>query len=460
MTQVDAIADHAPARRSVEPYHLGYALGIAGPMLGWVAAGQYLLFFYTEVLGLKPAQAGLVFAFGLVWDAISDPLIGAAADRTRTRWGRYRPWLLWSAVPYALSLPLAFSSPPAGINALAWAFVTHTIFRTLYSFVYMPYTAMLAAIAPGYDERTDLTSWKTAVVKGTNLLVSIGFYSLVLTVGQHRSALGFPLAGAVLGVAAVASVWVCFRATRGRERLVDLIHEPTRPRVILRDLIANRPFLLLFAGVLIYGGFYAAQISMTSYIAKYWMADAGVARWLFAVEAVLGLASIPLWNRLGRSRGKRTVWLAGAGLAAFGLLAIFFIRPTNGYVLAGFYGISNMGSTAFIIVMFAMTADTVDWGGARLGRRHEGIIFGAIALANKLANGVFAGLAGAALALVGFVSNQTPSAATLDGLFLIALAAPAVGYLLSIAVIWRYPISRQVHAGLTPRAAALTPQEV
>ncbi len=439
-------------RQRVQSYHLGYALGIAGPMLGWVAAGQYLLFFYTETLGLTPAQAGLVFAFGLVWDAISDPLIGAAADRTRTRWGRYRPWLLWSAVPYALSLPLAFSAPPGGINALAWAFVTHLVFRTLYSFVYMPYTAMLAAIAPSYDERTDLTSWKTAVVKGTNFLVSVGFYTLVLAVGQNRATLGFPLAGAVLGVGAVASIWVCFAATRGRERIVDLAAERVRPGVIVRDLAANRPFLLLFAGVVIYGGFYAAQISMTSYIAKYWMADAGVARWLFAVEAVAGLASIPFWNRLGRTRGKRVVWLAGAGLAASGLLTIFLARPANAYVLAGLYGISNMGSTAFIIVMFAMTADTVDWGGAHVGRRHEGIIFGAIAFANKFANGVFAGLAGAALTLVGFVSNQTPSVATLNGLFVIALAAPAVGFLLSAAVMWRYPISRQVHADLTQRS--------
>lgn len=446
------------ASRDGKAFKLGYAIGIAGPMLGWVAAGQYLLFFYTEVLGLPPAQAGLVFAVGMIWDALSDPLIGAAADRTRSRWGRYRPWLLWAAVPYALSLPLAFSVPPVGVDVLLWAFGTHIIFRTLYSFVYMPYTAMLAAIATGYDERTSLTSWKTGVVKATNLVVSVGFFTMVLAIGGERSAIGFPAAAAVLGVAAVATIWLCVRATRGREALVDLAHESAAPRLVLRDLAANKPFLLLFTGVIIYGGFYAAQISMTSYVAKYWMQDAGVARWLFAVEAAAGLASIPLWNKLGQARGKRAVWLAGAGLATFGLLAIFILRPTNAWLLAGLYGLSNAGSTGFIVVMFAMTADTVDWGGAHVGRRHEGIIFGAIAFANKFANGAFTGITGAALGWVGFVSNRTPGPETIDGLFLLALAMPAAGFLLSVAIMWRYPISREVHAGLVRHRAALKEQ--
>ena len=186
----------------------GYAVGIVGPMLGWVAANQWLLYFYTEVLLIPAATAGLIFAIGMIWDAVSDPVIGWAADRTRSRWGRYRAWLLWAAVPYAISIPLVFTNVGLGSGAAAVGLllVINIVFRTLYSAVYMPYTAMLAAIAPSYDERTSYTSWKTAFVTASNLCVSLAFFSIVQAAGGE-TAQGFAAAGAVFGVLAFVSSW-------------------------------------------------------------------------------------------------------------------------------------------------------------------------------------------------------------------------------------------------------------
>jgi glycoside/pentoside/hexuronide:cation symporter, GPH family len=427
---------------------LGYGVGIAAPMLGWVAAAQYLLFFYTELVGLSAAQAGLIFAIGMVWDALTDPVIGALADRTRSRWGRYRAYLLWAAIPYALAVPLAFTPPPAAIDAFAFTLATHVIFRTVYTLVYMPYTAMLAGITRDYDERTSLTSWKTAFVFATNLFVSVAFITLVLRFGGERSPAAFQTAAAVLGALAALAAWTCFTATRGRDAAQG--PPPPRsdfaPRRILADLVRNRAFLVLFVGVIVYGGLYGVQISMLGYIAKYWLGDATLARSLFAAQAVAALATIPLWNWLGRRHGKRVVWAAGAVVAAFGALAIYFLRPTDALHFMAWCAISNAGSTAFIVVMFAMTADVVDFSGWQSGRRHEGVIFGAIACANKLANGVMTGLAASALAAFGFVANTAMSAETLDGLFRVAMLVPAIGFLASAALIRAYPITKSLHA--------------
>ncbi|MEO0997293.1 MAG: MFS transporter, partial [Pseudomonadota bacterium] len=176
---------------------LGYGIGIFGPMLGWVAAMQYLMYFYTEVIGLDPTRAGLIFLIGMGWDALSDPLIGAVAERTRSRWGRYRPYLLFGAVPYGASVALLFT-PPDGSAAwlFAAALTTHLLFRTAYTVVYMPYTAMIARMTSDYDSRTALTAYKTFFVFGGNLAVSFGFYTLVLLLGE-------PAVGPVLMVLAV-----------------------------------------------------------------------------------------------------------------------------------------------------------------------------------------------------------------------------------------------------------------
>ena len=345
---------------------IGYGLGIFGPMLGWVAAMQYLMYFYTEVVGLAPGEAGLIFVIGLAWDAISDPLIGAIADRTRSRWGRYRPYLLFGALPYGLAMALLFT-PPGGSPPTIFlaALGAHLLFRTGYTLVYMPYTAMIARMTTDYDSRTDLTAFKTFFVFCANLTVSFAFYTLVMQFGDGDERDGFQPAAALIGLIAALTAWLCFAYTREREIPAGSAL-PTdgrgAVRAIASDLIANRPFLMVFFGVAIFGGFYGAQLSMIPYVAKYWFGDPAAARTLFTVQAVLSLASIPGWLAIGHRFGKKTVWIAGTTLAAAGLIAIFVSASKSVWFTAVLYGIANIGATGFILIFYAMTADTVDWG--------------------------------------------------------------------------------------------------
>lgn len=425
----------------------GYGLGVFGPMLGWVAALQYLMYFYTEVVGLPPQSAGLIFLIGMVWDAISDPLIGAIADRTNTRWGRYRPYLLFGAVPYGLSIALLFS-PSAAFsgNVFLIALVTHLLFRTGYTVVYMPYTAMIARLTTGYDARTDLTAFKTFFVFCGNLAVSFGFYALVLKLGDGDESGGFLPAAILVGCIATSTILLCFLFTEEKDvRLTSTPRTPPTITEITKDLLANRPFLLVFAGVAIFGGLYGVELAMIPYFAKYWFNDPSVSRTLFTTQAVMSLLSIPMWLFLARRYGKRFVWVAGSTLAALCLIAIFAIASTSVWLTALLYGLSNLGATGFLLVFYAMTADTVDWGEWKTGRRQEGVVFGAISFANKFAAGIATGGLGVALATIGFVSDQAQGPATLDGMRVVGLLLPATAFLISALLMTRYPLSRQVH---------------
>lgn len=435
---------------------LGYGLGIFGPMLGWVAALQYLMYFYTEVVGLSPAKAGLIFMIGMVWDAISDPLIGAIADRTRSRWGRYRPYLLFGALPYGVAVALLFT-PPAGSPQLVFvtALAAHLAFRTAYTLVYMPYTAMIARMTVDYDSRTDLTAFKTFFVFVANLCISLAFYTLVLRLGNGSESEGFSSAAVYVGIIAALTTWLCFAftredAVRGRE---DSRSKPPL-RSIAGDLKANRPFILIFAGVATFGGFYGAELAMIAYLSKYWFNDTGVSRILFTTQAVMSLASVPVWLMLGRRYGKKFVWIGGTLLASFALIAIYLLASQSVVVTAALYGINNVGATGFILIFYAVTADAVDWGEWKTGRRQEGVIFGAISFANKFAAGLATGALGSALVAIGFVSDVEQSDATLHGMRVIGLLVPALGFIVSAALMLWYPISRDKHREIVAAGAA------
>ena len=436
----------------------GYAVGIVGPMLGWIVGGQYLLYFYTEVLHLPAALAGLVFGVGMVWDAISDPLIGALADRTRSRWGRYRAWLLWGCVPYGLSIPLAFSSlvPTGGALALLVVIATNVIFRTLYSIVYMPYTAMLVAIAPGYDERTSYTSWKSAFVFATHLLVSASFYTIVLLTGGE-TARGFTIAATMLGGIAIIAILTCYRATGRLEREAPASRAAPL-RFAFRDISRDRAFLILFFGIIVSGGFGTIQIGALAYVAKYWLGQPGAARELFTAQAIAAILSTPLWARFSRRFGKRETWIAGSLISAASLAIGYALHPETVIGIGAAYVGAQIGYTSFIIVMFAMTADVADWGEMRTGRRHEGVVFGAIAFGNKLAAGMTTTLLGALLGVIGISATTKAGAAATgtfsrDGLLATALLLPAGGYIVSALLVIAYPITRSAHEAARGRLA-------
>ncbi|MEO0997548.1 MAG: MFS transporter, partial [Pseudomonadota bacterium] len=262
----------------------------------------------------------------------------------------------------------------------------------------------------------------------------------------------------VVGLMATLTAWLCFLLTdergTGPHRHRDV--KPPPVTSIAGDLLRNGPFKLVFAGVAVTGGLYGAELAMVPYLAKYWFGDPAVSRTLFTTQAVLSLASVPVWLHVGRRYGKHQIWIAGTLLAAAGLLAVFLLAQKSVWLAALFYGLSNVGATGFILVFYAMTADTVDWGEWQTGRRQEGVIFGAISFANKFAAGIATAGVGGALSLVGFVSDAELGDETLFGMRAIGLLAPAAAFVLSALLMTRYSLTRTVHADIVSARPAAT----
>ena len=205
--------------------------------------------------------------------------------------------------------------------------------------------------------------------------------------------------------------------------------------------------------MLVSGGFGTIQVAATAFLAKYWLADASQAKWILTGQAAARLISVPAWAWATRRYGKRAAWVAGSLLTSLSLAAAWMAAPTTAMGMAPFYAVAQVGYAAFLIVFFAMTADVVDWNEARGGGRHEGVAFGAIAFANKLAAGLAAALTGRLFASIG-IGGTTAASLSLDAkhaLLDVALLLPAGGFALSAILVAFYPIGRAEHAAAVAR---------
>jgi len=425
---------------------IGYATGIYGVFLAWMMVAFYLLYFYTDVMGLSPAQAGLVFFIASMWDAVTDPVMGWLIERTRTRWGKYRPYLLLAAVPFAASFVAVFYVPDlTGNNLFVWALVLHIVFRTFYTAIYIPYTGLIARLSTDANERSSIAGVKGMFISLASLTVS--FYGLpaITYFGGEDEALGFlrtALVGASLGVIAL---WVCFLATR--ERTIDA--EIHKQRVSLKDMLvaltSNRAFVLIFIGVLLFTGCYTILNKSIVYIFKYDIGDRDAARWALSAMGVAGILSPAIWVPVTHRTSKKFVWVTGCLLASAGLLTIYLadIRETVPLVIALF--VSGFGIHAFLMTFFAMVADAADYGEWKTGRRIEAPLFGLVSLANKTSLAVGTWLLTLMLGGIGFVANVDQSPETLAGMRQIMTLVPVLGFVASAIVILFFPFTTREH---------------
>lgn len=426
---------------------LGYGLGDLGFNLYFTTASLYLLLYYTDILGLPPATGGWIFAAALVWDAITDPVMGYIASRTRTRWGRYRPYLLWGAVPLAASWMLIFV--PTGFSGSAltlYALATHMLFRTLYTVVSMPYLSLSAVMTPSSDERGVLASFRMIAATGGGLLIAFFSLKLVNAFGGGDQMAGFLMVAILFGAIATLLHWLAFATTREQ---IDA-GEEAKPSAseMFAMLRSNRAFWLV-AGCMLMGAMASTFFGKAiPYFFKYAVGREDLIGPALATVTGSAMLSIPMWTAVMRQRSKRLVSLSGTvlGIIAY---ALFFVIPTAAtsgliaaLVLAGF------GAGAGYLTFWAMMPDCVEYGEWRSGVRAEGMIFGFVSFIQKAALGLGVGLLGEVLARIGYVANQPQTPDTLTNLRLMMLIAPITFGALAATSISFYPIDRALHARL------------
>ncbi len=431
-------------------YGLGDVAHSVGP--GTILPFWYL-FFLTDIAQLRPALAGLTIIIGGVWDAINDPLVGLLSDRTRTRWGRRRPFLLFGAIPYGATFALMWFVPPIDDQVLKCLYyaAVYILFDTAVTAVSCPYYALTPELTLDHDERTSLTSYRMFVSIVSGLAAAVGFALVLDSTPDERTA--FLTMGLVGGAIFVGTILISFLGTR--ERAGFQAEGPTSPLESLRSVVRNRDWWYTLGMRILSWIPVDVASAVFAYYLIYWihmepMEASLVQAALLASAAV----SLPLILWMTRRWEKKTAFIIATASWAVVMIGLLFVPEGARHLVYPIAALVGPGVAAAHALPTAMSADTLDVDELNSGQRQEGVYAGFEVFVRKLSTKLVLAAIGPILAWSGYVeraAQQTPE--TLMAIRVIISVGPAVILLGAIAVAWRYPLTRQRHRAIQEELA-------
>jgi GPH family glycoside/pentoside/hexuronide:cation symporter len=440
---------------------IGWAAGDFGFNIFWQALNLLMMPFYTDVLGLDPRLAGTVFLVASLWDGFADTIIGAITDRTRTRWGSYRPYLVFASPVLVIAFVVAFLTPDAGQTGLfLYALLSQIFLRTAYSLVSIPYSALSARISQDADERAGMAGWRMVFAFAGGAAVTFAMPRLVLLLGAGDSNMTYVLAAALTGAVSLPFFWLVFWTTREPERLVEANPAGVSIAGAIRDFAdafrmvrQNEPLMRLFGCIVISSLAFTMTNKCLAYYVKYYLGRDDLVSSILPFALVVNLAFAPLWAVVAQRTSKRQAWLC-ANLLSIVAYGLFFAVPTTDPVLAAlFIALISAGNVAYQVLFWAMLPDTVEYNAWKTGQRHDAKVFGFASFAKQLALGLNGALFGVLLSGIGYVPNQPQTEATLWGLKAIMAIIPLTGVVLSALLIRGYTLDQAEHRRLVRETA-------
>lgn len=433
-----------------------YGAGDSGFSLTSTALALLYLDFLVNVVGLDPRLAGLAIAFGRIWDAINDLFIGNLSDRTRSRWGRRRPYLLFGAIPFGVAFIFMWFVPAVGQEALLVAFYTgiYMLFDTVFTLTNVPYVALTPELAPTYDGRTSLQAYRMAFSIGFGLLGAVVPLALVdrlagpdPTQAALRSAyLGM---ATILAVVSVIPILLTFATVRERPEF-QALPQPTL-RDALRLLASNKAFLIA-AGVylLTWMPIDLIQFILVFLIRDYFGLGSAERDLIFLLLFGVAILALPLWVRAAARWNKVRAYQVGIALLAGVLILLSFTPPGRSTIVFVLAALAGIGLSAAHVIPLAILPDCMDWDELRRNERNEGAYYSVVTLIQKMVGALTIALTGTLLTVSGYVAatNGTASqpAAALSAIRWLTGPLPAAVFALGIVLVSFYPITRARHA--------------
>ncbi len=421
---------------------MGYACGDIASNFYWRVFDVFLFIFYTDVFGLSAAAVGTMMLVTRLIDAFSDPLMGAIADRTNTRFGKFRPYLLWGIIPMVAAGVLTFTVPDVSeSNKLIWAYGTYIFMMLAYTFINVPYGALLGVVTADSQQRTTLTSFRFIGAFSGGSLVAYLTPELVKYLGQGNEVLGWQYTMLVYGLAASVLFVVTFLSTT--ERISPPAQQKTPVLQDLQDLTQNGPWKVLFVLALIIMMTISLRGSTGTFYFKYYVQRPdliGSFAMAYMIALAIGAASTPLLTKFIDKR--RLLMILMTIVAALSL--IFYFVPNDNitlmFVLQIMIGLALGPKSPLVFSMYADTADFSEW---RTGRRATAMIFSAAAFAQKLGGALAGAMIGWLLASLGYVANQVQTGTSQEGIVLLMTLIPAVFAVIAVPLIYFYPLDDQ-----------------
>jgi GPH family glycoside/pentoside/hexuronide:cation symporter len=438
----------------------GYGVGDMGFNFYWTNIATFLLIFYTDVFGISAAAAATMLFTVKLANAVTDPLIGAIADRTQTRWGKFRPYMLFMAVPLAIMGVLTYSSPELGATGkLVWAYATYLLLMTFYTAVNLPYNALSGVLSNDAQDRNAINAARFIAAFAGGTLVTAATPWLVRTLGGGDDKLGWPMTMGLWGTAALLMFFITFKTTT--ERVQPVQKEPSSVWQDLADLRANRPWILLFFLALIIMISITLRGTSSAYYFKYVVQRPDLLASFvpaYLLAAATGAALTPLFTRF---IDKRKLLIVLMTLTTLISAAFLFVRPDQTVLMYGLQIALGLVLGPKSPLAYSMCADAADYNEWRTGRRATAMTFAASSFAQKAGTAVAVAVIGGLFTLLGYVPNVAQSTESQAGIVWLMSVIPA-GFAALAAVLMAFyaldnPTMARIQADLTARKAAASP---
>jgi len=429
-----------------------YGVGDVGNAVVNSAIQFFLMVFYTDGVLIAPALASSALLVGKIWDAINDPLFGWLSDRTTSRFGKRRVYMIFGALPLAITIMLLWFVPRGlpDVWVFAWIAVTFLLFDTAWTLTNVPYYALTAELTDDYDERASLTAFR--MVLGVPAYI-VGAALTPALVGLFESKrIGYGWVGVIYGLLAAAVLWIAAAGLRERKEISQSkAHTP--PLQTLLATFRNKPFVRLIVAYLVANVGFALIKTLLAYFLTYQLGmEAQVPLVMFLLLLFVALFLFP-WKKVSDRLNKGPTYAAGLALGGLAVAATFLLPPGPTpwvYVIAIVAGI---GFSAQWVFPWAMVPDVVEYDRLETGEHRGGMYYGVWGLATKLSDALGIAATGWVLQLFGYVPNVPQSAHTLFGIRLFFGLVPALFFVVALPLLIWYPITRASHAEMRRRLA-------
>ena len=421
-----------------------YGSPATGPSLLYMWILLFYMNFATDVLLVAPQVIGTIFLVSKLWDAISDPIAGYLSDRTRSRFGRRRSWMLGSAIPISAAAIMMWAPPEAlkGSALALWIGVGVFIFYTAYTAYYVPHLSLGSELAIENNDRNRIFAARNIAYQIGLLLSVLG--GVYVFSGEDPRSNGALLA---LGVGAITTLGIIGAALR-------LPSEPSRPEQgggqsllsSMRDVTSNPHARILLFVFLIESIGLGATGTMTPYAVKYIVKDESILGPVMLASFAPAMLTIPIWVRLARRYERHHLWMISMVIAACGYGCLFFLDEGRTWLMfcSSLFTGTSMGCSSTL--GHAIKADVIDHDEYMTGERKDGSYFAALAFISKLGSGVMLGLSGWMLGASGFVPNIEQTDATRTAIVFFMGGAPVLGFFLGLIAMTRFTLNRAEHA--------------
>ena len=434
---------------------LFYGVGDIGFSLTTTILGAYFAIFLTDVVGIRPGIAAIAIFIGRSWDYINDPIFGYLSDRTRTRWGRRRPYLLFGMLPLAITFSMLWWRPPweSTISLAAYYAVAYILFEAANTLLYMPYFALTPELTSDYDERTSLTTYRMFFsILGSLLAFTIPL--MIIGTFSPENASNVRTMGLIFGFIAACPMLLVFIGTRERQEFMEQ-EKPTLSQS-LKAAWSNKPFrygLAIFLATWI--SVEILQASLLFFI-KYVVQRESQNDLIMATIFVIAIFALPIWDWVSRRWSKRKAYVYGIAFWAVVQIVLITINPATSLGLILFLcGLAGIGVAAAHVLPWAILPDAIEWDEYHTGKRHEGMFYSLTTLTKKIATSIALPLVLLLLEATGYVANQPqqePSA--LLGIRITIGPIPAFLLLVGIGFAVKYPLDRASFSEIVDKLSA------